>query len=46
MKADQAARLLKIVKSLGLAPILHLSRLSYLTGIVGTAIWGYGDLVL
>lgn len=23
-----------------------LSRLSYVTGIVGTAIWGYGDLLL
>ena len=24
----------------------RLSRLSYLTGILGTAIWGYGDLLL
>ena len=38
---EKAERILKPSGS-----YLHLSRLSYLTGIVGTAIWGYGDLVL
>jgi len=38
---EKAERILKPSGS-----YLFLSRLSYLTGIVGTAIWGYGDLVL
>ena len=28
------------------ATYTSLSRLSYVTGVVGTAIWGYGDLLL
>ena len=40
-RRDKAERILRPP-----AAYKNLSRLSYVTGIVGTSIWGYGDLLL